>query len=434
MKGVGAENEKLNVRFIQATLPITAKGYPPIWGTVGSIHSIADYWIISMLSRRFYSPKPGQIALTLATILGLSYGTNQAIASASTPSPTPSHSSLLISQATNTQADPSWAEGTSSVITYTQTQGGHDRPVRAVAFSPDRQFLVTSGGDRTIKVWDTRNLRNDPGNPARVQNIVVNAGDREIVSLAFSPDGSLLASGSLNGTVRLWNWRTGQLVHTLSGHSDIANSLSFTPDGQTLASGSGDNTIRFWDVNTGDQKYLLTTGQAVNKIAFSPDGATLAVTGADRMGSLWEWQEEEEPILTSRVYARSIQTLAFSPDGQLLAFSPDMQSPAGPVPEGNREDYNTIHLLDAEDFSEVGEPLRGHSDYITGLTFSPSGHLIASASLDGTVRLWDIEQQRLVRTFQGNTSAVLSVAFRPDGRALAIGRRDGSVSIFLSRE
>lgn len=389
-----------------------------------------------MISRRLYSPKTAQIALALATIMGVSHWVQQAIASTPAPTSAVSQSSFLISQTTSSQHDPSWTEATSSVITYTQTQGGHDRPVRAVAFSPDRQFLVTSGGDRTIKVWDTRNLRNAPGNAVRVQNIVVNAGDREIVSLAFSPDGNLLASGSLNGTVRLWNWRTGQLVQTLSGHSDVATSLSFTPDGQTLASSSGDNTIRFWDVNTGEQKYMITTEQDVSKIAFSPDGTTLAVTGADRKVSLWDWQEmeEEDPIHTSRVYARSIQTLAFSPDGQLLAFSPDMQSPAGPTPEGNREDYNTIHFLNTEDFSEVGEPLRGHTDYITGLTFSPSGKLIASASLDGTVRLWNIEQQTLLRTFQGNNSAVLSVAFRPDGRAIAIGRRDGSVSIFLSRE
>jgi len=379
-----------------------------------------------------YLIKFGQIALALATIIGVSHWMNQAIAFSTQPE-TASQSTLTLSQA-NTGTDPSWAEGTHSVITYTQAQGGHDRPVRAVAFSPDRQFLATSGGDRAIKIWDMRNVRNAPGNAIRTQNMVVEAGDREIVSLAFSPDGQLLASGSLNGTVRLWDWRTGQLVRTLSGHSDIVTSLSFTPDGQTLASSSGDDTIRFWNVNSGVQEYIIEAEQAVMKIAFSPDGAHLVATGANRRVSLWDWREEEEPIRTTDVYSRSIQSLAFSPNGELLAFSPDMQSPGGPVPEGDRTEYNSIHLLNAEDFSLIGEPLRGHNDYITDLVFSPSGQLLASVSLDGTVRLWDIEQQRLIRTFQESTSAVLTVTFRPDGRALAIGRRDGSVSIFLSRE
>ncbi|MBE9099975.1 WD40 repeat domain-containing protein [Vacuolonema iberomarrocanum] len=389
-----------------------------------------------MISKLSLISKPslfrfGQCVLALTTLLGSSHWAVRAIAS----NPSPDTAPLTISQAAPVCIDPTWTEGNETIVTYTDIQGGHDRPARAVAFSPDGQYLVSAGADRTLNVWNIRNVQNEPDTVLLTRSFAVDSDDREIVSLAFSPDGELLASGSLNGTVRLWDWQTGELLQTLSGHLDAAASLAFTPDGQILASGSFDDTIRFWNVTTGMQEQVIEVGQDVTRIAFTPDGANLTVTGVrgDRALSIWDWQEAEEPVQTVR-YARSVQTLALSPDGQFLALSPDSQSPGGPAPTEPQEVYNSIRLLGTEDLSEVGDPLLAHGDYITDLAFSPCGQLLTSVSLDSTIRIWDLEQQTLTRTIQNGNSAILTLAYRSDGRAIAVGRRDGSVSILVARD
>jgi WD40 repeat protein len=372
-----------------------------------------------------------QCLLATVMLTSSAHWVTRAIASSPNPNQTP----LTLSQTPPVCIDPTWATGTETIITYTEAQDGHTRPVRAVAFSPDGRFLVSAGGDLRLKVWDVGNVEAAPGTVLLNGNIPVDPDDREIVALAFSPDGETLASGSLNGTVRLWDWRTGDLLQTLPGHTDATAALAFTPDGQTLASGSLDGTVRFWNIATGTQEPIIEVGQAVTRIAFSPDGMNVRVTSVrgDRALSVWEWQEEEveEPLQTVR-YARSVQTLATSPDGLFLALSPDSQSPGGPAPTDPQEVYNSVWILSSEDLSPVGEPLLAHTDYITDLAFSPCGQLLTSVSLDATLRIWDLEQQTLTRTVQDRSSAILTLAYRPDGQAIAIGRRDGSVSILLA--
>jgi hypothetical protein len=156
-----------------------------------------------------------------------------------------------------------------SVIGYPlQTLTGHSSFVHSVAYSPDGQTLASGSMDKTIKLWNvnTGNL---------LQTLTGHSG--LVNSVAYSPDGQTLVSGSMDKTIKLWNVNTGNLLQTLTSHSSWVESVAYSPDGQTLASGSSDNTIKLWNVNTGNLLQTLTGhSDMVNSVAYSPDGQTLA--------------------------------------------------------------------------------------------------------------------------------------------------------------
>ena len=227
----------------------------------------------------------------------------------------------------------------------------------------------------------------------------------KVWSVAFSPNGDMLASTSWDQTVRLWNVDTGQLLHTLRGHTDTVDSVAFSPDGQTLASGSWDGTIRLWNPNTGKLKRTLTGHVGgVGSVAFSPDGWTLASGSADQTIRLWNtktWKLER--TLTGHTHI--VESVAFSPEGDMLA-------------SGSRD--QTIRLWDPNNGKHI-KTLREHTGDIVRMTFSPDGATLASGSLDGTVRLWDPNNGKLKRTLAVETGWVNPVAFSPDGATLLIG-------------
>ena len=251
-------------------------------------------------------------------------------------------------------------------------------------------------------------------------------------SIAFSPDGQTLASGSDDNTVRLWDANTGEYLRTLTGHSRNVNSVAFSPDGQTFASGSDDNTVRLWNANTGEYLRTLTGHtEGVNtvsgidgitfqkwdvdrmSVAFSPDGQMLASGSDDNNVRLWNANTGESlGILTGHM--EEVNSVAFSPDGQTLASG---------------SDDNTVRLWNAN----TGEYLRtltGHSRNVNSVAFSPDGQTFASGSDDNTVRLWNANTGEYLRTLTGHTEGVNSVAFSPDGRMIAGGGDDNTVRLW----
>jgi WD40 repeat protein len=244
------------------------------------------------------------------------------------------------------------------------------------------------------------------------------AHDDNVWSVAFSPDGKMLASGSEDNTIILWDIATGQPIALLDGHTGRVWSVAFSPDGKILTSGSEDTTIILWDVATHQQLSQLTDHRsAIYSVAFSPNGKILASGSKD--GSILLWDVKTSTLI-NRFFPRdgyldSVNSVAFSPDGRVLA-------------SGCQD--TTIILWNVEGGQPIGAPLAGHEGGVESVIFSPDGHLLASASEDKNVILWDVTTHALLDRFTGHEDEVLSVAFSPDSQVLASGSKDNTIILW----
>ena len=253
--------------------------------------------------------------------------------------------------------------------------------------------------------------------PDRVTDALKGHTD-SVNAVAFSPDRTTLASGSSDGTVKLWNVSRRELIATLEGHTHPVRTVAYSRDG-TLASGSWNDDIKLWDVETGSETATL---QGIAPVAFSPDGNLLASGTGNRTIALWDARTLEK-IATLEGHAEQINSVAFSPDGALLA------SGSGQV---GSEDQ-TVRLWDVARREEVAT--LGHTGAVWSVAFSPDGAVLASAvgSPDNKVRMWDVRTRREV-DWLWHSGAVLSVAFSRGASILASGfysnRGDGKVRLY----
>jgi WD40 repeat protein/tRNA A-37 threonylcarbamoyl transferase component Bud32 len=283
---------------------------------------------------------------------------------------------------------------------------GHSDIVLSVAFSPDGRTLASGSGDKTIKLWDVQSQK---------QIATLTGHSSYLSSVAFSPDGRTLASGSQDWTIKLWDVQSQGQIAALTGHSDMVWSVAFSPDGRTLASGSY-KMIKLWDVLSQRQIATLTghsDDDSVSSVAFSPDGRTLASGSGDGTIKLWDVQNQRE-INTLTGHSDNVLSVAFSPDGRTLA-------------SGSTD--KTIKLWDVQSQGQIAN-LTGHSDRVWSVAFSPDGRTLASSSRDETIKLWDVPSQREIATLTGHSDNVLSVAFSPDGRMLASGSYDNTIKLW----
>ncbi|KAJ5899031.1 hypothetical protein N7495_003775 [Penicillium taxi] len=286
-----------------------------------------------------------------------------------------------------------------------QTLEGHSDSVLSIAWSPDGTRLASGSMDDTVRIWDL----------ATGQSVSTLEGHRGLVrSIAWSPDGTRLASGSMDDTVRIWDLATGQSVSTLEGHRGLVRSIAWSPDGTRLASGSIDNTVRIWDPATGQSVSTLEGhSDSVESIAWSPDGTRLASGSYDNTVRIWD-PATGQSVSTLEGHSDSVSSIAWSPDGTRLA-------------SGSSD--NTVRIWDPATGQSVST-LEGHSNRVLSIAWSPDGTRLASGSYDNTVRIWDPATGQSVSTLEGHSDWVSSIAWSPDGTRLASGSSDNTVRIW----
>jgi small GTP-binding protein len=248
-------------------------------------------------------------------------------------------------------------------LTLRHVLRGHTKWIGRIAWSPDGSYLASPSEDGTIRIWDAHS-------GACVHTLHWHTD--QVWSVAWSPDGQHLASASQDNTVRLWDAASGKLLQTLKGHFETVTSVAWSPDGQRLASASSDKTIRLWEATSG--KLLRTleghTNQ-INEAVWSPDGKSIASASYDKTIRLWE-AATGKLLRTLEGHIEWAVSVAWSPDGQRLASA----------------SYDkTIRLWDAAS-GKASQVLEGHRDSIRCVDFSANGRWLASKSGDSTIRLW----------------------------------------------
>jgi WD40 repeat protein/tRNA A-37 threonylcarbamoyl transferase component Bud32 len=290
------------------------------------------------------------------------------------------------------------------------TLKGHTNLVSSVAFSPDGTRLASASADRTVKLWDV-------GTGQEIRTL--KGHTQAVSSVAFSPDGHRLASGGQfsnePGEVKVWDAATGQEIRTLlTGHTQPVTSVAFSPDGRRLASAGLEGTVKLWDAATGQEIRTLNgdTG-SLNCVAFSPDGRRLASAGWAWLVKVWDAATGQE-IHTLKGHTGITFSVAFSPDGTRLASA---------------STDRTVKVWNAATGQET-LTLKGHTEWVQSVVFSPDGTRLASASRDQTVKVWDAKTGQETLTLKGHTGPISSVAFSPDGRRLASASQDQTVKLW----
>ncbi|KAI2630918.1 WD40-repeat-containing domain protein [Hypoxylon sp. NC1633] len=295
---------------------------------------------------------------------------------------------------------------------YLQTLEGHSDFVKAVAFSPDGQLLASGSFNHTIRLWNAIT-------GTHLQTLEGHGGAVDVVT--FSPNNQFLASGSRDQTVRVWNVASGMHQQTLECHDGLVEAVAFSPDGRFLVSASTDHTVRVWNAKTGLLLKKITDGHvgSVQAVAFSPDGRLIASAFADHTDHtilLWNLATGKHQR-SLKGHSRLISAIAFSPDSQVLASG----------------SFDCLVLLWNVANGAQEYRLEGHRQSIEAIAFSPDGQLLASASSDETIRLFNLTTGAHQSTFIGHSYSVCAVAFSSDSQLLVSGALDNTIRLWDTR-
>ncbi|NJR49862.1 MAG: protein kinase [Leptolyngbyaceae cyanobacterium CSU_1_3] len=285
------------------------------------------------------------------------------------------------------------------------TLSGHSSWVVSLAISPDGQTLFSGSLDDRIMVWDV-------GTGERLGTLIGHT--KAINSLTTSPDGKMLLSCSDDDSIKLWQLPMGKLVRSILGHSRDVNSVAVSRDGKFFVSGSEDRTICVWRMDTGELLRSFTgLSGMVRSVAVSPNGQILASGGLDNQVKLWNINSGQL-VRTLTGHQNSVLSIAISPNGQILA-------------SGGKD--KTIRLWNPNT-GEVIRTLSGHGDIVNSIAISPDGRTLISGSNDKTVKLWNLGTAELMGTLSEHTNAVNVVTISLDNQLFASGSSDNTTKIW----
>jgi len=399
----------------------------------------------------FFGAQARQAALTAQANERIAFSRELAAAAVSNLDRDPERSILIALQAVEStySVDETWtAEAEDALRRALQasrvelTLYGHTDVVAGVAFSPECPSspeapvercgtrLATVSDDGTVRVWDSASGQD-------LLTISTNAS-RGHHGIAFSPDGKRLATASEVGTAKVWDAVTGQELLTLAGHTDWVSGVVFSPDGKRLATSSEDRTAKIWDAVTG-QLVLTLSGHtgAVWAVGFSPDGTRLVTTGDDGKVKVWDAVIGQE-LLTLSGHTGPVYGVAFS---RKCASPPEAPAEQCGTRLATASGDGTAKIWDMATGEEI-LTLRGHTELVGGVAFSPDGRRLATSSFDGKAKVWDVGTGQELLTLVGHTGPVLGVAFSPEcasppealmelcGSRLATTSFDGTVKVW----
>jgi WD40 repeat protein len=289
-------------------------------------------------------------------------------------------------------------------------QTGHAEFVRSVAFSPDGTLFASGSNDNTIKLWDVasrRELRTLAGHTDHVLDV------------RFSSDGLLLASLGYDKTLRIWDVASGEPLVTITATNGSFAAFCLTPDSRTVItanhtfdSGGGDNLIRFWNVASGKEERTLDAGEGIAALAISRDARVLVMGGISGAVKLRDLVANRE-LATLSGHTDEVTSIDVSPDGSMAA-------------SGSKD--GTARLWDLT----AGKALRSvkHRNIVDAVAFSPDGKSLATGGWDHTVHFWDVSRGTEIRYVKGHMDTVWSIAFTPDGNTLASSSSDKSIKLW----
>ncbi|KIM19778.1 hypothetical protein M408DRAFT_83055, partial [Serendipita vermifera MAFF 305830] len=288
---------------------------------------------------------------------------------------------------------------------------GHTSSTTSVAFSPDGMRIVSGSSDMTIRIWDAETAEMIAG-PFWGHN-------NRVTSVAFSPDGARVVSGSHDQTVRVWDARTAKIVaRPFEKHKSSVTSVAFSPDGTRVVSSSYDTTIWVWDAEAAKVVAGPFNGHTsvVSCVGFSPEGTMIVSGSHDKTIRVWNAKTAAMVAGPFEGHTDWVTSVAFSPDGTRVVSGSDDRS---------------LRVWDAKTAEMIVAPFKGHTNWVTSVAFSPDGTRVVSGSHDQTVRVWDIKAAEVVAgPFKGHSHWVTSVAFSPDGTRVASGSDDMTIRVW----